>query len=364
MSRQTKNALYIFFLVILGGIFLYSCNLFDAGVKQIKPAVATQPAALMAEISTSTPEPTATETAIPLPTLDDRYIKQQQELADIARQEADAANIKANAHSTEVENAKIIAGITATQVIATATAQAQREATLQAVQTQKAIIAPTEAQATQRAVMFIQAVEQQKQADNKETVTAIIWQVVAGASVFVFVVVIAFLGLQIVNRKFPETFSQPVTENEAEEPEPQQVDTMLPPTQVTNFEGNEVFEKNTPITSEEYFTLRTAAQELKGVFSRRRLSGEYGKKYFTDTRARQICTVLQTYDANDNRYGQPWKNETTLLTEYGWKWLRLNPIAPPSDEDAPKNAENTVKTYPTPPQNTEGDVTGQGTSKE
>jgi len=219
MTRSWLPAFLIFSALVL--VFVCAWLIGLSFTKSAKPAAATQPAALMAEISTGTPEPTATETAIPLPTLDDRYIKQQQELADIARQEADAANIKANAHSTEVENAKIIAGITATQVIATATAQAQREATLQAVQTQKAIAAPVEAQATRNAVAFMQTVEKQKQDDNRATVTAIIWQVVAGASVFVFVVVIAFLGLQIVNRKFPETFSQPVTENEAEEPEPE-----------------------------------------------------------------------------------------------------------------------------------------------
>lgn len=179
-------------------------------------ATATIPAALMPEtIATMEREPTATSTATPWPTADLRYLEAAKAEAEIAEKNANAAQSQANAQSTTVANAGIIATIT--------------KAYEYDVATQEAGTATAAPSVTAQAYQVIQRVndetlrtQQESEKSRNESIKELIVWGVGGALVLVAGVVVAYaiqIGLHNMAQKVYDQRDQEAVTNVAESDE-------------------------------------------------------------------------------------------------------------------------------------------------
>jgi hypothetical protein len=357
-KEHAGTIVFAVFCTVLCGVGIAAGNMMFGNVKTTS-ATATRPAAgIMADVTTATPEPTATETpnfSATQTVIDETHRNQEIDLtrarADLAAMDAKIAQTNLEIEQNKTDQAKYAADKSATEAQKAEnerkSIEARNEQIKLQIELQKLVNQQTEIKnsilAEENEQKAIIAVENRTNAQ-----TGYNWGVAIGLPALGFFL---WRASKNISKK-----TEPATEtkNEAEE-QSITLDNMIPATQVSSG-GNAGFMYEIKITPAEYRMLKAAAVSLGGVFSRRKLNGENptGQKFFVEERAEEILAMLREVQADGIQYAA-YVGQMTSLTPEGWAWLRVCPTSPPP-EMSPISAENTVKTCPTPPQNTEGEA--------
>lgn len=352
-----RHARSVFVIVLVAGLFI-SCYALYQGMREAignqfatnGNITATAPAQLLAG-TTAAPEPTATSTATPWPTADLRYLEAAKAEAEIAEKNANAAQSQANAQSTTVANAGIIATIT--------------KAYEYDIATQEAGTATAAPSVTAQAYQIIQRVndetlrtQQESEKSRNESIKELIVWGVGGALVLVVGVVIAYavqIGLHNMAQKVYDQRDQEfITSAGAGDELPTENDIAQ-----INHSLHEAYLKEIAITREEKALIRRAAVEYGGRFSNETMTPK--EKFFSDYRWRQIEDLLLDHSGPDSiSYAVRLADRSVGLTSDGWDWLGLRQPPPSPTVTTPENAQKTAIQHHTTPQNTEGEGNSGG----